>query len=88
MVSPSEEGEPGVYLENITPLEYAQYLKRYYICEAIVTKMNDDPVNIRWIRVLERNKNNIDATENFLRKFQNATQSQELVFYNYQSLLP
>jgi hypothetical protein len=41
--------------------------------------MNDDPVNVRWIRLLERNKNNLDAIENFIRKFQNPVQSQEIV---------
>ena len=78
-MEPPNEEEPGVYLENVTALEYAQYLKRYKICELIIMKMNDDPVNVRWIRLLERNKNNLEAIEHFIRKFQNPVQSQEIV---------
>ena len=69
-MEPPNEEEPGVYLENVTALEYAQYLKRYKICELIIMKMNDDPVNVRWIRLLERNKNKLEAIEHFILKFQ------------------
>ena len=44
--------------------------------------MNDDPVGLRWIQVLERNRNNLNAVEHFLNKFPNPEQSTELVYLN------
>ena len=44
--------------------------------------MNDDPVIIRWIKVLERNKNNLNAVEHFLNKFPNPELSNDLVKEN------
>ena len=78
---PGEEREPNlVRLENILPYDYAKYLGRWEICSLIEAKMSEEPVEVRWLKIVE--KADVEKVDKFRSKFQNPVQVKALVGLN------
>ncbi len=61
--------ETSVLLNDIKALDYARYLGRTEICKLIETKMEEESVESRWMKIVL--KGEMDEVEKFRNKFQN-----------------